>query len=79
MEGAWGHFSPYLVNSRPFTVLHSPPLSVIEQIAEILHVEPHCFLEPREGVETFDKMGFVDEASALIAERSREILMGLLE
>lgn len=56
-----------------------PPLSVIEQIAEILHVEPHCFLELREGTETFDKMGFIDEASALIAEKSREILMGLLE
>ena len=54
-------------------------VSVIEQIAEILHVEPHCFLELREGTETFDKMGFIDEASALIAEKSREILMGLLE
>lgn len=55
-----------------------PPLSVIEQIAEILHVPPHCFLEPREESEAFDKLQFAETASTLIAERSREILLGLL-
>ena len=35
-----------------------PPLSVIEQIAEILQVEPHCFLEPREEAVSFDRLRF---------------------
>lgn len=55
-----------------------PPLSMIERIAEILQVEPHCFLEPREETGSFDRLQFAEEASALIAERSREILLELL-
>ena len=55
-----------------------PPLSVIEQIAEILQVEPHCFLEPREEAVSFDRLRFAEEASALIAQRSREVLLNLL-
>lgn len=55
-----------------------PPLSVIEQIAEILQVEPHCFLEPREEAVSFDRLRFAEEASALIAQQSREVLLELL-
>ena len=55
-----------------------PPLSVIEQIAEILQVEPHCFLDPREGVQPFDRLQFVEAASTQIAQQSREILLNLL-
>lgn len=55
-----------------------PPLSVIEQISELLQVEPHCFLEPREEAGSFDRLRFAEEASALIAQRSREVLLGLL-
>ena len=56
-----------------------PPLSVIEQISELLHVEPHCFLEMREPIETFNKLQVAEEASALIAAQSKEILLRLLK
>lgn len=56
-----------------------PPLSVIEQISQLLHVEPHCFLEVREPAEAFNKLQFAEEASALIAAQSKEILLQLLE
>lgn len=56
-----------------------PPLSVIEQIAEILHVQPHCFLESLESDEAFDKAQFIETASAQIAEQSKKILKALLE
>ena len=55
-----------------------PPLSVIEQIAEILNVKPHCFLEPLEKGAAFDKAQFIEAASAQIAEQSKVILAGLL-
>ena len=56
-----------------------PPLSVIEQIADILHVEPHCLLIPSEAGKAFDAVKFAEEASARIAEKSREIMLVLLK
>ncbi len=56
-----------------------PPLSMIEQISEILQVAPHCFLEPREILVPFDKLQFAENASILIAEKSREILLDLMK
>lgn len=56
-----------------------PPLSMIEQISEILQVAPHCFLESREISAPFDKLQFAENASILIAEKSREILLDLLK
>lgn len=56
-----------------------PPISVIEQIAEILRVEPHCFLQPRESTNQFDKLQFAQDASALIAAQSKEIILKLLK
>lgn len=56
-----------------------PPLSVIEQIAAILEVEPHCLLEPHEKRSAFDKALFAQKAAELISDSARTILSGLLE
>ena len=57
-----------------------PPITVIERIAEILHVEPKCFLEPmeKEG-DFFDKEAFVTNAKDEIAKSAEEILLKLLK
>ena len=55
-----------------------PPLSVIEQIADILHIEPHCLLVPSETDKAFDAVKFAEEASLQIAEKSREIMLVLM-
>ena len=55
-----------------------PPLAMIEQIAEILKVEPHCFLMPMNRP-AFDKNRFIEEASSQIASKTQEILTALFE
>ena len=55
-----------------------PPLSMIEQIAEILHVEPHHFLIPAAGQKEFDRTAFAEKASGRIAEKAKDILLELL-
>ncbi len=54
-----------------------PPLSMIEQIAIILNVEPHYFLIPADDKEAFDKIHFIEEASSQIANKTQEILFNL--
>ena len=58
-----------------------PPITMIEQIAEILHVEPKCFLEPLEKNEEayFDKEAFIAQAKEQIAKSAEEILQNLLQ
>lgn len=56
-----------------------PPLSVIEQIAEILGIEPHYFFEPMEESEAFDKKNFVQEAAKQISEQTEIILSNLMK
>ena len=57
-----------------------PPITVIEKIAEILKVEPKCFLEPPEKNEMnyFDKETFIKNVKNEIANTSEEILRKLL-
>lgn len=56
-----------------------PPLSVIEQIAKILEIEPHQLLIPQKDDSGFDKKNFIDQVVAQISENSREILKSLLK
>ena len=71
-------------NINYITIIESgkslPPITVIEQIAEILQVEPKCFLEPLEKEDDFfDKEAFVMNAKDEIAKSSEEILRRLFE
>lgn len=56
-----------------------PPLSVIEQIASILGIEPHYFFEPLDEIEPFDKKYFVQEAAKQVAEQTEMILSNLMK
>lgn len=56
-----------------------PPLSVIEQIANILEIEPHCLLELIEKSPSLDKAVFVQKAVEEISVSVRTILSRLLE
>ena len=57
-----------------------PPITVIEQIAEILQVEPKCFLEPIEKEEAFfDKETLIMNTKDEIAKSSEEILRRLFK
>lgn len=56
-----------------------PPITMIERIAQILQVEPKCFLEPMEKEENFfDKEAFVSNVKNEIAESVEDILRKLL-
>jgi len=58
-----------------------PPITVIEQISEILHVEPKCFLESLEKNEEkyFDKEEFIATAKKEIANSAESILKNLMK
>ena len=72
-------------NINYITIIESgkslPPITMIEQIAEILHVEPKCFLEPLEKNKEvyFDKNEFISQAKNEIAKSAEEILQNLLQ
>lgn len=57
-----------------------PPIAMIERIAEILQVEPKCFLESSEKAEKeyFDKEDFIKHAKTEIANSTETILRKLL-
>ena len=57
-----------------------PPIAMIERIAEILQVEPKCFLEPSEKTEKdyFDKEDFIKNTKIEIANSTETILRKLL-
>ena len=55
-----------------------PPLSMVEQIADILGVEPYSLLVPHESAEAFDREKFARECSEQIAAQSHQILLRLL-
>lgn len=54
---------------------------MIEQIAEILRVEPKCFFDPLEKNEKkfFDKEAFIAHAKEQIAKSAEEVLQTLLQ
>ena len=58
-----------------------PPITVIEQIAKILKVEPKCFLESSEDNEKsyFDTESFISDAKDEIAKSTEDILRRLFE
>jgi len=58
-----------------------PPITVIEQIAKILEVEPKCFLDSLENNEKnfFDRKAFISDVKREIAKSSEEILTRLFE
>ena len=72
-------------NINYITIIESgkslPPITMIEQIAEILQVEPKCFLEPLEKNEEahFDKEAFIEKAKTEIANNAENVLRKLFE
>ena len=57
-----------------------PPITMIEEIANILNVEPKCFLESLGNNEQnyFDKELFIKTAGVEIAKSTEEILRKLM-
>ncbi|MBQ9280596.1 MAG: helix-turn-helix transcriptional regulator [Treponema sp.] len=72
-------------NINYITIIESgkslPPITMIEQIAEILRVEPKCFFDPLEKNEKkfFDKEAFIAQAKEQIAKSAEEVLQTLLQ
>lgn len=56
-----------------------PPLSVIDQIARILQVEPHYLLVPAAEKEGLDRNLFIEETSCLITSKVQEVLKEIFE
>lgn len=71
-------------NINYITIIESgkslPPITMIEQIAEILRVEPKCFLEPLEKNEKnfINKEELIETAKKEIANSTEEILRNLM-
>ncbi len=57
-----------------------PPITMIEEIAKILNVEPKCFLESLGNKEQnyFDKELFIKNAGIKIEKSAEEILRNLM-
>lgn len=55
-----------------------PPLSMIEQIADALRIEPYSLLIPHETQEAFDREKAARECSEQIAIQSKKILLQFL-
>ncbi len=56
-----------------------PPLSVIEQIAQKLNIEPHQLFIQNTNDSVFDKESFINKAVLEISEDARKTLKNLLE
>lgn len=71
-------------NINYITIIESgkslPPITMIEQIAEILRVEPKCFFDPLEKNEKnfINKEELIETAKKEIANSTEEILRNLM-
>ena len=57
----------------------TPPLSVIEQIAKILNVNPSEFLVEHTSSGYFDKIALINTASEQISQKAKEVLLELMK
>jgi len=55
-----------------------PPLAMIEKISDTLSIEPYLLFMNIDKNNIFNKVSFIEEASSLIAEQSKEVLHRLL-